>query len=236
MGAVLEMIFPRIIGALSAIVLLLLSGCNSGNPADFAAGRVSALTNTFLSTTHLPHDDTFSLPDTAKFAPLRTSLATAGQPVLFIKVKSLSFVDLLTPFGLNNGVRTWSSAHKISVSMRDDVLVATRGFGNDLMSAVAPSLALISSGTGQFSRSYYELNGGDQMIRTDFSCTFSQSGNQTLNIFGVTYATRTVLEACAGPGNSFQNEYWFDQNGRLRQSKQYFAARNTSLLVQRIID
>ena len=236
MESVLEMIFARIIFAMSVAALSLSSGCSGKDPASVAATQVATLANVLLSTKRPPHGEPFSLINSAQFAAIRPTLESGGQPILLITVNSLSFVDLLTPAGMNSGVQTWSSARKVSVSLRDDILVATRGFGNDLMSATAPSVALISSGNGQFSRSYFELDGGDRMVRSDFSCQLSQSGNQTLTILGAIYTTRTVLESCDGPGNSFQNEYWFDQDDRLRQSTQHFSARNTSLLVQRIVD
>ena len=226
----------RIFRALTAAALFAVPGCDGRDPASILVGRFSTLGNTFLGTTRKPNDTAISFTDTSKFAALRSALQDAGQPVLFVTVNSLGFVDFVSPIGSNAGVQTWSSARKVNVSMRDDVLVATRGFGNDLMSAVVPPLALISSGNGQFSRSYFALDGGDHTMRSDYSCQFSQSANQTLTILGAIYATRTVLESCSGQRNSFQNEYWFDQNGRLRQSKQYFAVRNTSLLIQRIID
>jgi hypothetical protein len=142
----------------------------------------------------------------------------------------------MAPYGDNGPIRTWASNTYETVSLQDGILVATRGFGNDIMSSSAPSLGQVKSGAGFFHRVYYYLDGADQSQRADFDCNFAASGSETVAVLDKAYATRRVTESCSNPDTSFENLYWFDGSGSLRQSLQFVSVQAASMQLQRVLD
>jgi hypothetical protein len=120
--------------------------------------------------------------------------------------------------------------------MIDGVVVATRGFGPDLMSSVAPDVGQIKSAGGFFHRVYYYLDGADQTYRLDFDCNFSASGSETIDLLGKAYAARRMTESCANADSHFENVYWFDKGGNLRQSDQFISTQLATMRLQRLVD
>ena len=70
---------------------------------------------------------------------------SGNKPLLIVTSQRVPVSSILTMFAENGGVRTYLSPDQISFSLRNGVLVATRGLGDDLMSAdvsdVEPVLA-----------------------------------------------------------------------------------------------
>lgn len=167
---------------------------------------------------------------------LRVALEQAGQPVIFVKVPSLGYANLFAPYGENGDVITWANATYQSVALKGGVLVATRGFGPDLMSAKVPTLAQVRRASGKVQRDYYELDGADQKRRYHYDCTFAPVGPGPVDVFGKTYAARKVIESCAGPDMTFENAYWFDVDGILRRSQQHAGPSLPMVQIDRLVD
>ncbi|MBC7479838.1 MAG: YjbF family lipoprotein, partial [Pseudorhodobacter sp.] len=140
----------------------------------------------------------------------RAGLQKEGQPLILASNASLKFGTLLAPFGGSNGVETWSSTGYQTISLRDGMMVATRGFGQDLMSSVLPSTATIAAAQGTTTRRYSYLDGADKMQSVDFACQLAPAPPESIEVVAKPYVTRKVTEACSGPKGSFTNEYWFD--------------------------
>jgi Group 4 capsule polysaccharide lipoprotein gfcB, YjbF len=138
--------------------------------------------------------------------------------------------------GQNGEVLTWGSDRKQTISLRQGILVATRGYGPDLMSAEVPGLAQIATGAGSTQRRHFYLDGADQRQVLEFSCTLSSPGSEEIEILGLALVARKVTESCAGPGGSFDNLYWFDAGQHLVQSSQLMIPGLKNLLVQQVTD
>ena len=166
----------------------------------------------------------------------RATLQADGQPLMLASNPSLKFGALFAPFGGNNGVETWSSTGYQTLSLRDGVLVATRGFGPDLMSSDLPPVATIAAGQGTTQRHYSYLDGADQPQTINFSCVLANAGPESIEVMAKGFATRKVTETCSGPTGGFTNAYWFDGSTNLRQSNQFFAPGLDTMFMQRVID
>lgn len=166
----------------------------------------------------------------------RARLQKDGQPLLLASNQTLKYGTLHAPFGKNGDVETWSSTGYQTISLRGGILVATRGFGPDLMSSVAPGAATIARGSGATQRRYYYLDGADQTQVFSYSCTLAVAGSEVIDVMAKAYTARKVVETCTGPNDSFKNEYWFDNGLNIRQSSQRLAPGLDNLFVQRIID
>lgn len=166
----------------------------------------------------------------------RAGLQKDGQPIIIASNTTLKYGALLAPFGGNNGVTTWSSTSYQTISLRDGVMVATRGFGPDLMSSVAPAISTIAAAHGTTQRRYSYLDGADQPQSLDYTCTLAPAGSESIEVMAINFATRKVTENCAGPAGQFVNEYWFDDGSNVRQSKQFLAPGLGNMQIQRVID
>lgn len=235
MGAGLEMTGMK--NALLALVcaLPLLSGC--GNAPDAADSQIStkAAARLFQMAAGKISKPVDKL-DPAAISALRQVLEKDGQPIYSVAVPALKYANLMAPYGQNGNVQTWASMSYETISLRDGILIATRGFGPDLMSSVAPSLAQVRQGSGSFHRSYYYLDGADQTQTYGLDCQFAPGEAAEVTVLGKAYATRSVTESCSGAGYSFQNAYWFDGGGALRQSDQVMTLGLSPMRLQRVID
>ena len=237
MGAVLAMKVARHLTGLVTVALLALVGCGNdpsasdlSDPIKLARAAMKARLESGSSAA------TLATLDPGTMAMLRTALEKAGQPILLVVNKTLNFAGLMAPYGMNGDVRTWATEQYVTLSTRDGIVVATRGIGPDLMSAMAPSLAQIASGQGSVQRRYYYLDGADQTRSFAYGCGLTRAGSETIAILGKPYATSRITESCSGPAGSFTNEYWFDNRHILRQSHQFLAFGADDLLLQSVID
>lgn len=218
------------------LALSLLSACGNDQQADETKAALGTAKLIGKLIVNFGRNPTTNPPDPATIAIARAALEKGGTPVYRIDVKKLRYMNFMAPYGDNGPVKTWASTAYETVSLNDGILVATRGFGPDLMSAVAPSLGQVRSGNGFFHRVYYHLDGADQPIRTDFDCEFSPSGSETVVVMGISYTTKGVTESCSNPAERFENTYSFDGSGKLRQSVQYVSSLAAMMQLQRVVD
>lgn len=174
--------------------------------------------------------------DAATLAEGRKVLEATGSPVLSVSDPVLGIASFMTPIGTNSGVVTWANQGYQTVSMRDGVILATRGFVTDLMSSDAPTADRLRAGTGSYRRVNYVLDGADQTRPLEMTCSLSVSKNETITIIGKAYLTQRVDEACTGDAGSITNVYWFDATGTVRQSSQARSPGVENLQLQAIID
>ncbi len=233
MGAVLEMMTVSRLRIVSAAIVaaVVLSGCGSDKDAT-AGARVfsTAALGMIKGIGKKP------APGTGAPQVTREQLAALGQPVIQAELESRGITTLFVPLGLNNGVETWSTADDRTVSFRQGMMVATRGFGPDIMQSSGPSLAQIAQGSGNHDRSYYYLDGADQTQRFNYACSLANLGAETITVVGKQHTARHISESCTGKGGSFVNEYWIENGSFLRQSKQLLIPGWGHLTFKRVID
>ncbi|WP_342071510.1 YjbF family lipoprotein [Yoonia algicola] len=135
-----------------------------------------------------------------------------------------------------NGDRiTWASDDGDGLTLRNGVVIATRGLGNDLMGAdVAQVYPAIIARRGSVRRIHEYLGGEDQIVRSVFQCEVVTLRAEVIEIFQRRHATRVVREACTGSSGSFTNLYWIDAAGAIWQSRQWVSARVGSVDIQKL--
>lgn len=233
MGTGLEMKseLRSLIGA--ALSLALLSACGTDPAAGDGKTSANSLKAYFGS---LLGKGRAANPAETNPAQTRALLAQLGQPITYAKVDKLGYFSFMSPYGNNGPVQTWASSAYETFSLKGGILVATRGLGPDLMTAVVPSLGQVRSGSGSFHRVYFTLDGADQPQRADFECSFKSSGSETVTVLDRGYPSQRVTESCSNAETQFENMYWFDSSGNLRQSLQHVSEQAASVQLQRAID
>ncbi len=169
-------------------------------------------------------------------AVTRESLSKFKTPMIQVELPSRSYFTFVVPYGVNGDVDTWASVDDRTVSFRQGMVIATRGFGPDILQSAGPTIGQIASGAGTHDRAYYYVDGGDQDLQRNFRCTLANLGNDTITVVDRQHTTRHVAETCTGKSGSFTNEYWFETGVFLRKSKQLLAPEWGALVLSRVID
>ena len=234
MGPFLEMI--RFCA--KAGLMLLLAGCGSDKsaPALPVKAILQAQLDKLKGAGAPPVAGAAIEPDAATLAEGRRVLQEGGQPVMAVTDRGLGLATFMVPLGQNAGVVTWANPEYQTLALRDGVILATRGFGNDLMSAEAPTALALRQGSGSTRRVHYVLDGADQTQTQTYTCQLSVSKGKTINVLGLTYTTEKVQEVCEGDAGGFTNLYWFDKTGIIRQSQQVREPGVEKMQLQMIID
>ena len=163
----------------------------------------------------------------AETPPLtRAALDTLTEPYLEVTLEKRDIVAYLsqqqqrrddTP-GL---IEVWRTTDDITLTLRSGVLVASRGMGDDILSASA----LVAAGPGPISggERRYQIRGLDNQAQSlTMACTLQDLGPETVEIVELRHATRHLQERCEGGGGLVVNDYWVDsRSGRVWQSRQW---------------
>lgn len=144
-------------------------------------------------------------------------------PVLYAQAASRR-ANTLVPMTARVGrYTTWTAGDGISMTFKDGVLVATRGFGTDLMSAdVDEVLDRLAGGEGTAVRVVHWLNGENHLVLRSFVCSYSHVGRESFRgVFGTESLDR-IDEHCVTSDLSFDNSYWFRPGSHIpRRSRQW---------------
>ena len=147
-------------------------------------------------------------------ATTATSVPAAGAPQVWVTFRSKGIKLSMAQLASDGAGVVWAAKDGSQMALRDGVLINTRGFGWDMMSADAPSVATLAK-LGSHKRMYYDLDGTDTMRTHTFDCK-AESGPTTDTPF-----KRHIVEHCGGDVGAIENEFWLDSAGRIAQSRQW---------------
>jgi hypothetical protein len=148
-------------------------------------------------------------------------LARINVPVILAQVPSRNAVALLTKVGTNQGVDTFLSADGISISLRNGLIVATRGLGFDLMRAdTEQPLAAITAPPQTILRAYDHLDGENHLISVIYECAYVKT------------SLRQTKETCSSPQQRFENVYQRNQAGKIMNSRQWVSHQIGWIIVE----
>lgn len=121
----------------------------------------------------------------------------------------------------NRGVTTFGSDAQVTISLRGPVVVASRGFGRDLMSAdVGPLPDMLAEGrTGRFTRVMRYLDSEEQTTETIYDCALSADGG-------------VMNEYCGAAQREFNNRYMRSDDGTVSVSQQWLGDGNGTLVIR----
>jgi hypothetical protein len=219
----------RLVAAAAALALLAACGNDKGgaNPVAAAVGQMAKST--------LAKGKKGAAPTAKAAAPVgRAELEAYGKPVLRIKAKALGQDAFLTIIDAKENVVTWTAQGQANFSLRDGVLIQTRGVGSDLMSAKVPSVAQLKSGAS-YERIYYFLGADDIGTRRTYDCTAATVGTETIEVVGKSHATTHVTETCTRTNGKVTNDYWIEGN-TIRKSRQWASNSVAYLEFEKVID
>jgi hypothetical protein len=167
--------------------------------------------------------------------PLTREVIEAQEiDLLRVSIISREATAFLAIGGVNGTTVTWLSPDGLSLTFDRGVLVASRGFGDDLMGSDAGGAIASLNGGGNHLRTQDFLNSLDRIEQRVFQCETIATGTEALTIVERTYQTTVLEETCVDGGFSFKNTYWRDREGVIWQSRQWISAQTGYLGYQRL--
>lgn len=214
-----------------AAALACLTACGNdksgANPVAAAVGQMAKAT--------LAKGKKGAAPAAQAAAPVgREELAAFGKPILRVQSKALGQDGFLTIVDSKENVVTWTAQGQANFSLRDGVLIQTRGIGSDLMSAQVPTLGQLAGGES-YPRIYYFLGPDDAGTRRSYDCTAAIVGRETIEVVGKSHNTTHVTETCTRPNGKVTNEYWIE-GAKIRKSRQWASNAVGYLEFEQVID
>lgn len=146
-------------------------------------------------------------------APSQLQIAPAPDaPKQSMTLENRGIIFDIAKVESHRGVEIWAASDGPQVFLRDGVIIGTRGFGPDLMSAQAPTAATLRS-MANHSRSYSGLDGTDTLRIETFACTVTRAAEPA--------KSHSLEETCTSPHRVIRNEFTFNPNGKVINSRQW---------------
>lgn len=120
-------------------------------------------------------------------------------------------------------VEQWRTEDNVTLSLRNGVLIATRGLGGDIISS-AVNVADPGTGPSGSGQKLHFIRTGDLAERAlALACDLRDLGTETIEIVELRYRVRHLQEDCtAAEGGRVVNDYWVDsQKGIVWKSRQW---------------
>lgn len=148
------------------------------------------------------------------------------QPYLLVEIPSRQASASRTLFHQRGSIQDWRGADGISIILQDDVLVATRGLGADLLSAdPVPPAVLRASRSEAYTRVYRHLDTENRLVTESYRCSTTPGGAAQVDLIARQVATRRIIETCRGANDAqlpVINQYWVGtSDGLMWKSRQW---------------
>lgn len=149
-----------------------------------------------------------------------------GPELLRVSIPTIEAQATLGPVARRGDVTVWQTLDDITLSFRGGSLIATRGLGDDLMSAdVAGRLEMLRNARFADESGYYPhirsyLDGEDRTVFRGYQCRHVQQTQTGADRDG---ALRRIEELCISPTDRFTNVYWLDPEGAVIRSRQWIS-------------
>lgn len=180
---------------------------------------------------------------TAATANLRQTLtpqaiANFNGPLMFVEVQGSGVQAGLTPGFRNGSVQQWFTQDAASLSFNAGIVTASRGLGDDLMSADVRDVgAAVRGRRNQAERVHRYLTHENSLEIRAFKCSYVQAGPETAQTLAGAFSARRVEETCYDSnGLKIDNVYWVDRSGVVRKSLQWVSPFVGYLDIQRLKD
>lgn len=154
----------------------------------------------------------------------REQIDASGKPLMLVTAPDIGGIALVSPVATNGDVVTWLSPDGISITVKSGIVIATRGFGDDLSAAnVDETLTALRNGGGTATRVAEYYTGQDRIARPTLTCDIKATGAEKLTIVRKDYQTTRFEEHCVNAQLDYISVFWIDEAGKMVQSQQWLS-------------
>ena len=180
--------------------------------------------------------DPASTPEKVKNEKIRYDqewLSKFNQPIILLSSLDGKLAATLVALGNYDNKLTWVSSDGISVSFSNGILIATRGYSQDLMESKQSALGVFfKSPSRNHSKTYRYLNGENEYNEFKFSCTVTVEPNTAFSLLDLKLKTTKFIESCVSGNTAHVNEYYvLPETNIVLKSKQWVSKENGYLLI-----
>lgn len=215
----------RLAGVVALVVMSGLAGCSGGSNRNTGDPLFQQLFNAGRAALAARRGGADRPPLT------RAALNTVGKSALEATLErsgifAYLFIDAVHTRAGPGTVTTWRTEDNITLSLRNGVLIATRGLGGDLLSSEV-ALSPQRPGPASGARAAHVRFGDIETARVPLACDVVDLGPAPVTIVEIVHPTRHVQERCTGAGGGIDagqivNDYWIDSRaGIIWQSRQW---------------
>lgn len=214
-----------ILAALASVAVL--AGCSSGGGDNVNVGKaVFSMAREVVRGGGSQADPRSGLT--------RAKIDAAKGSMMLVNVPSLGGTAVVTPVAANGSKITWVSADGKSLTTQGGYVIATRALPENLQALEVEGYGAALQSGGSYRRQMEFRNGRNEIIRETFTCTVTRKGGESLPIFGRSYAVTRYDDLCRGDSLTFENRYWIEAGGVLRQSRQWISKTVGYVTLQRL--
>lgn len=154
------------------------------------------------------------------------ALARTEGGLVLVEQPDFDRAEFFGAAGRNDGIVTYGSDSQTSIALDGPVMVATRGFGGDVMSAdIGPLPELLAARqAGRYTRVLRHLDGEDRTTQTRLDCDLRPSDDDGA----------VLVEYCGSAALEIRNVYRFGADGNVTLSEQWHGAQNGYLILRHL--
>ena len=187
------------------VILVSLTACTNDRVTELnKAGFTDIYKNILLRTIDTEEGES---------SPSKTSynkkwLSKYNQPIIGLSSPNQKEKATLVALGNHNDKLTWVSADGISVSFANGILIATRGYSQDLIESQHNHLNnFFLKQTKIRKKTYRYLNGENRYRELKFTCSITAKASTTYFLTDLQLKTTRYNEFCESESISHKNEY-----------------------------
>ena len=155
-------------------------------------------------------------------------LSKYSQPIIALSSPNHTDRATLVALGNQNDKLTWVSADGLSVSFDNGILIATRGYSQDLMESHSDGIdSIFNQITKTHNKTYRYLNGQNEYTEMKFSCTMAYKEDTAFSLLDLTLNTTKFTESCkSGPSQHTNIYYVLPNTNIVLKSQQWISETN----------
>ena len=190
---------------LTILFICLLSACTSD---DVVKSEKEELLGIFKNITSKSISKDQIITQSSAFPNSKKWLEQFKQPIILTSSTDKKNQATLVSLGNNEERLTWVSSDGISLSYDDGVLIATRGYSQDLLSLrYKKPKKIFSSSYLEYDKTHRYLNGENRYNEIHFKCTGKKMAPRSIQIVEYTLLVDRYVETCVSAKHKYINEY-----------------------------
>lgn len=162
------------------------------------------------------------------------ALQATESPIMLFDAQTRKSQFIGIEIQRNGAYQTFASSTRQSITVRNGVISATRGFGGDLMSSELDGLLALVTARRAGNTTYVQrfLTADDQTVTVTYSCTVTPGGTTPVQSGTVNTTGQAVSAACTGDGTSFEAVFVVDPRGRVVGARQWLGDLIGTMIAQ----
>ncbi len=190
---------------LTILFITFLSACTSD---DVVKSEKEELLGIFKNITSKSISKDKNITQSFAFPNSKKWLEQFKQPIILTSSTDKKNQATLVSLGNNEERLTWVSSDGISLSYDDGVLIATRGYSQDLLSLrYEKPKKIFSLSYLEYNKTHRYLNGENRYNEIHFECTGKKMAPRSIEIIEYTLLVDRYVETCVSAKHKYINEY-----------------------------